>query len=60
MREQEPFDGHKISKLNRRSNLESERGKERHHPYKRVEHVLDRNTLERRAHLRERKALKRK
>lgn len=50
--------GERISKQNRRTSQARRVEREVHHMFKRVVHTLDRNSLEERAHKRERKAMK--
>lgn len=52
------FDGEKVSKENRRNNLDAEKQREIYNPFKLYVHKLKRKFVERRAHQLERQALK--
>lgn len=52
--------GDQISKINRRSVQERESEKQVHHMFKTIQHVADRNSVQRRRHEMEKKAAKRR
>jgi hypothetical protein len=60
LEEDSEFDGEKVSKENRRNNLDAEKQREIYNPFKLYVHKLKRKFVERRAHQLEQQALKSK
>jgi hypothetical protein len=58
--EYEEYESLTITKANRHNNQLADSSREPHHPFKRVQHTPDSNGLQRRTHLRERQAVKKR